>query len=149
MDEVKLGLARKAAVERAVSNVEFVARNVNDWDEPGAYDVVYARFLLQHLSEPVDLLRRMWAAVRSGGLVMVEDPDFDGWCCHPRNEGFDHPARPEARLEVSRLPYENRRPLDPQPCFPIPTTRKFSRSRRSRPCTGEQNKAVQSCRERW
>jgi ubiquinone/menaquinone biosynthesis C-methylase UbiE len=58
MDEVKLGLARKAAVEREVSNVEFVAGNVNNWDEPDAYDVVYLRFLLQHLSEPVDLLRR-------------------------------------------------------------------------------------------
>ena len=98
MDEVKLGLARKAAVERAVSNVEFVAANVNDWDEPGAYDVVYARFLLQHLSEPVDLLRRMWAAVRSGGLMMVEDPDFDGWCCHPPNEGFDFFVRAYAEV---------------------------------------------------
>jgi 2-polyprenyl-3-methyl-5-hydroxy-6-metoxy-1,4-benzoquinol methylase len=82
MDEVKLDLARQAAVERGVSNVEFVARNVNRWDEPDGYDVVYSRFLLQHLSEPVDLLRRMWAAVRSGGLMIVEDADFDGWCCH-------------------------------------------------------------------
>ena len=82
MDEVKLA-AQKAAVVRGVSNVEFLAGNVNDWDEPGAYDVVYARFLLQHLSEPVDMLRRMWAAARPGGRVIVEDPDFDGWCCHP------------------------------------------------------------------
>ena len=98
MDEVKLGLARKAAVERAVSNVEFLAGNVNDWDEPGAYDLVYARFLLQHLSEPVNLLRRMWAAVRPGGLVIVEDPDFDGWCCHPPNEGFDFFVRAYAEV---------------------------------------------------
>ena len=52
-------------MERGVSNVKFVAGNVNSWDQPDAYDVVYSRFLLQHLSEPVDLLRRMWAAVRS------------------------------------------------------------------------------------
>jgi ubiquinone/menaquinone biosynthesis C-methylase UbiE len=98
VDEVKLGLARKAAVERGVSNVEFLARNVTDWDEPGAYDVVYSRFLLQHLSEPVDLLRRMWAAVRPGGLVIVEDADFDGWCCHPPNEGFDFFVRAYAEV---------------------------------------------------
>jgi len=89
MDEVKLDLARKAVVQRGVSNVEFLARNVNNWDEPDSYDVVYARFLLQHLSEPVNLLRRMWAAVRPGGRVIVEDPDFDGWCCDPPNDGFD------------------------------------------------------------
>jgi 2-polyprenyl-3-methyl-5-hydroxy-6-metoxy-1,4-benzoquinol methylase len=83
MDEVKLGLARQAAVERGVGNVEFVARNVSNWDEPDGYGVVYSRYLLQHLSKPVDLLRRIWIAVRSGGLVIVEDADFDGWCCHP------------------------------------------------------------------
>jgi ubiquinone/menaquinone biosynthesis C-methylase UbiE len=98
MDEVKLGLARKAAVERGVSNVEFVAGNVGNWDEPDGCDVVYSRFLLQHLSEPVDLLRRMWAAVRSGGLVIVEDADFDGWCCHPPNEGFDFFVRAYAEV---------------------------------------------------
>jgi ubiquinone/menaquinone biosynthesis C-methylase UbiE len=98
MDEVKLGLARKAAVERGVSNVEFFAGNVSEWDEPDAYDVVYSRFLLQHLSEPVNLLRRMWSAVRPGGLVIVEDADFDGWCCHPPNEGFDFFVRAYAEV---------------------------------------------------
>jgi ubiquinone/menaquinone biosynthesis C-methylase UbiE len=98
MDEAKLGLGRKAAAERGVSNVEFLPRNVSNWDEPDAYDVVYSRYLLQHLSEPVDLLRRMWAAVRSGGLVLVEDADFDGWCCHPPNEGFDFFVRAYAEV---------------------------------------------------
>lgn len=98
MDEVKLGLARKAAVERGVGNVEFLAGNVTNWDDPGAFDVVYSRFLLQHLSEPVNLLHRMWAAVRPGGLVIVEDADFDGWCCHPPNEGFDFFVRAYAEV---------------------------------------------------
>jgi hypothetical protein len=43
-------LARQAAEQRGLSNVEFRAVNVNDWDEPGAYDLVYSRTLLQHLS---------------------------------------------------------------------------------------------------
>ena len=89
MDEVKLDLARKAAVDRGISNVEFSLENVSSWAEPDSYDVVYSRFLMQHLREPVDLLRRMWAAVRAGGVVIVEDADFDGWCCHPSNDGFD------------------------------------------------------------
>ncbi|HKV83396.1 MAG TPA: class I SAM-dependent methyltransferase [Ktedonobacterales bacterium] len=89
MDEVKLALAREAATERGVANVEFRAANVNTWDEPATYDVVYSRFLLQHLSQPVALLRRMWAAVRPGGVIVVEDADHDGWSCHPPNVGFD------------------------------------------------------------
>jgi 2-polyprenyl-3-methyl-5-hydroxy-6-metoxy-1,4-benzoquinol methylase len=89
MDGVKLALARQAAAERHIRNVEFRELNVNDWNEPDAYDAVFSRALLQHLSQPVDLLRRMWAGVRPGGLLIVEDADFDGWCCDPPNAAFD------------------------------------------------------------
>ena len=89
MDEIKLDLGRQAATARGLGHVEFRALNVNDWDEPGGYDAVFCRFLLQHLSRPADLLRRMWAAVRPGGVIIVEDADFDGLCCHPPLEAFD------------------------------------------------------------
>jgi ubiquinone/menaquinone biosynthesis C-methylase UbiE len=89
MDEVNLALAQETARQRGIANVEFVAANVNDWDEPGTYDLVYCRFLLQHLSQPTGLLRRMWAAVRPGGAIAVEDTDFDGLFCDPHNDGFE------------------------------------------------------------
>lgn len=88
MDEVKLALAREAAADRGIMNVEFRALNIHAWDEPAAYDVVFCRFLLQHLSQPVALLRRMWAAVRPSGVLIVEDADHEGWGCHPANDGF-------------------------------------------------------------
>jgi ubiquinone/menaquinone biosynthesis C-methylase UbiE len=89
MDEVKLGLARQAAAERQLGNIEFTALDVTQWDEPGAYDAVYARFLLHHLRHPDSLLRRMWAALAEGGVLVVEDADFDGWCWDPPHEAFD------------------------------------------------------------
>jgi ubiquinone/menaquinone biosynthesis C-methylase UbiE len=89
MDGVKLDLARQAAQVRGLGNVEFRLLNLSDWHEPGGYDAVYCRFVLQHLSQPGSLLRRMWAGVRPGGVLIAEDADFDGWCCHPANEGFD------------------------------------------------------------
>jgi ubiquinone/menaquinone biosynthesis C-methylase UbiE len=98
MDEVKLGLARDAAGQRGITNVEFRAANVNDWDEPGGYDFVYCRFLLQHLSRPVDLLRRMWRGVKPGGAIAVEDADFGGLFCDPDNGGFDFYRRMYQRV---------------------------------------------------
>ena len=98
LDEVKLGLARRAAAERGLDHVEFRLLNLNDWDEPGAYDAVYCRFVLQHLSQPAALLRRMWAGVRPGGVLIVEDADFDGFCCHPANEGLDFFLRTYRRV---------------------------------------------------
>lgn len=89
MDEVKLGLARDAARAAGLTNVEFAAQDVYGWAEPGRYDVVYCRNLLQHLTRPVDVLRAMWDAVRPGGVVIVEDADFEGSFCDPPHEGFD------------------------------------------------------------
>src|SRR5882762_9589477 len=62
------------------------------------YDLVYCRFLLQHLNRPGDLLQRMWAAVRPGGSVVVEDSDFDGLFCDPPNDGFAFYARTYPRV---------------------------------------------------
>jgi ubiquinone/menaquinone biosynthesis C-methylase UbiE len=89
MDEVKLALGRAAAADRGIANVELRAADVNHWSEEAGYDLVYCRFLLQHLSRPIDLLARMWSAVRPGGVIAVEDTDFDGLFCDPPNEGFD------------------------------------------------------------
>lgn len=93
MDEVKLDLARAAALEGGVTNVEFRLANVNDWNEAETYDLVFCRFLLEHLSRPLDLLKRMWAAVQPGGAVAVEDADFDGVFCDPPNDGYEFWAR--------------------------------------------------------
>jgi ubiquinone/menaquinone biosynthesis C-methylase UbiE len=88
MDELKVELALKSARERGIRNVTLRVMNVNDWGEERAYDLVYSRFLLQHLRRPVDLLTRMWAAVRAGGALVVEDADFDGVFAEPPNEGL-------------------------------------------------------------
>lgn len=93
IDPVKLGLARNEAAQIGLQNIEFRTIDVNDWTEPLGYDLVYCRFLLQHLSQPLDMLSRMWAAVKSGGTLVVEDADFEGLHCEPSNEGFEFYAR--------------------------------------------------------
>ena len=98
MDEVKLALAREVAAARGIANVQFRAMNLHDWHEPAAYDVVYTRFVLQHLSEPVQMLRKMWEAVRAGGMLIVEDADFDGWACYPPSPGLEFFTRTYAQL---------------------------------------------------
>ena len=87
MDRVKLDLAGEAAAEEGLTHVRFVQSDVYDWSEPDTYDVVYCRFVLEHLGRPVDVLRAMWAAVRPGGVLLVEDADFDAAFCWPPDPG--------------------------------------------------------------
>lgn len=72
-----------------MSNIEFVVLDVYDFTRADTFDAAYCRNLLQHLSRPVDVLRAMWASVRAGGVIVVEDADFDGSFCYPPDEGFD------------------------------------------------------------
>jgi len=43
--------------------------------EPGTYDLAHCRALLMHLREPLQAVRRMAAALRVGGWLLVEEPD--------------------------------------------------------------------------
>ena len=65
---------------------------INDL-EPGYYDLVHSRFLLMHLDDPGDVLRRMTTALRPGGWLVAEEPDNDvaGSVdeAHPLSQLFD------------------------------------------------------------
>jgi len=102
VDPAILALAREEADRRGAANVEFRAQDLTSWAEPAAYDVVYSRFVLQHLAEPRALLRALWDAVRPGGVLAVEDADHDGWSCYPPNAGFDAFVRMFCRVLRTR-----------------------------------------------
>jgi SAM-dependent methyltransferase len=88
IDETKLEMARAEAAERGVSNVEF--RNANICEAPAAetFDLVYARFLLTHLSDPAGVVRTLFQHVRPGGRIAVEDIDFSGHFTYPDSTAF-------------------------------------------------------------
>ena len=88
-DGVQLGLVRAECQRLGVTNVELVREDVVELEVSHAYDVVYSRFVLEHLLDPLEALRRMWRAVRPGGLLIAEDGDFLADFCEPPHPGFD------------------------------------------------------------
>jgi SAM-dependent methyltransferase len=44
--------------------------------EPGRYDLIHARAVLEYLPEPALVVQRMVGALRPGGWLLVEDSDF-------------------------------------------------------------------------
>jgi SAM-dependent methyltransferase len=89
IDEVKLELARAEAADAGPANVEYRRTALDELDADGAYDVAYARFLLSHLPDPAAALRRLAAAVRPGGVVVVQDIDYVGGFCHPPCRAYE------------------------------------------------------------
>lgn len=83
MDKTKLELAAEQARELGIANARFREVDVAEWSETARYDLVYCRFLLTHLRDPVAILRKMRDAVRPGGVVVIEDIDVAGHVWHP------------------------------------------------------------------
>lgn len=83
LDEVKLRLAREEAVLQDVTNVQFRLLDIRQEPLPATFDIVYARFLLTHLSDPASAVRTFYAHLKPGGRVAVEDIDFTGHFSHP------------------------------------------------------------------
>jgi ubiquinone/menaquinone biosynthesis C-methylase UbiE len=88
-DAVQLDLVRAECRRLEVTNLELAFEDVMELAAVDAYDVVYSRFVLEHLPDPVEALRRMWRAVRPGGLLVAEDGDFLAEFCEPPHPGFD------------------------------------------------------------
>lgn len=46
-------------------------------EELGSFDVAHARFLLEHMSDPLAAVKQMVRAVKPGGRIILEDDDHD------------------------------------------------------------------------
>lgn len=57
----------------------------NEW---GHFDVVHARFLLEHLPDPLAAVKEMVRAVKPGGRIVLSDDDHDVMRLHPEPAGF-------------------------------------------------------------
>jgi ubiquinone/menaquinone biosynthesis C-methylase UbiE len=84
-----LNLARRDAEEAQLHHVEYWVDDALKHQTEPVYDVVYARFLLTHLPDPVQGLAGMIRAAKPGGTVIAEDIDFQGHFCYPPNQAFD------------------------------------------------------------
>lgn len=94
--------ATALAQERGVDNVAFGVGDAYALDAPdGAYDIVHAHQVLQHLGRPVDALREFRRVLAPEGIVAVREVDYAGVIWYPLVPGLDEWH--EVYLTVHRL----------------------------------------------
>lgn len=81
-------LAEKEAAQKGLQNILFIPTSAYNIHFKNEFDIVYARFLLSHLNDPLAALERMKEATKRGGYVVIEDIQFSGHFCHPTNDAF-------------------------------------------------------------
>ncbi|MEM9906390.1 MAG: methyltransferase domain-containing protein [Cyanobacteria bacterium P01_D01_bin.44] len=72
-----------------IDNVQFVIGNAYNLTFPDAtFDVVYARFLLQHLTEPIRALKEAYRVLKPGGRLCIIDIDDDWFSLYPEPDAL-------------------------------------------------------------
>lgn len=90
ISDAALDLARVEAAKRGVSNIDFVVGDVHALRfTDGAFDVVHAHQVLQHVGDPVQALREMRRVVRPGGIVAARDSDYQAFTWFPASAELD------------------------------------------------------------
>ena len=81
--------ARSIAAKANVSNVDFVIGDANALDFPdGTFDIVHTHQVLQHVEDPVGILKEMKRVAKPGGLVASSASDWGGFIVFPEVNGM-------------------------------------------------------------
>ena len=88
----QLRAARRAPKPARGADLEFRRGDALDLPlragEWGAFDLVHARFLLEHLDRPLAAVEQMVRAARPGGRIVLEDDDHDVQTLYPPPRRF-------------------------------------------------------------
>jgi ubiquinone/menaquinone biosynthesis C-methylase UbiE len=74
-------------------DAEFIFHDIckGPLDDNEEFDIVYARFLFQHLRDIRQAVRSMKHMIKKSGTVLIQDLDHapGSWLCYPDNEAFN------------------------------------------------------------
>ncbi|EJF63286.1 UbiE family methyltransferase [Dichomitus squalens] len=81
--------AREYAASKGVTNITFTSGDALNLPFPDAsFDIVHAHQVLQHVSDPVQVLREMRRVAKPGGLVATRENDHSAKVWWPDIEGL-------------------------------------------------------------
>ena len=80
-------------------------------NEIGTFDLVYARFILEHLPDPIKAIKEMKRALRPGGKLILADDDHQAMILYPEPDGFQQlwTAYVDSFIEIGNDPFIGRK----------------------------------------
>ena len=88
----------------AYPTLEVLRHDITAEDLPTGFDVVHARWLTEWLPDKARALRRMVAALRPGGMLLDEEPDFVTIYEMAEPSALRHVVREQCAILKPRVP---------------------------------------------
>ncbi len=76
-DPRQVEAARAWAAQKKISNVRFISGDINQIPYPDqSFDAAFAYTVLEHVRDPLAILREMQRVLKPGGVIGICDPDY-------------------------------------------------------------------------
>ncbi len=90
ISEAQVQSARKSAIEAGLTNVSFLSTGCYETGlESESFDLVYSRFMLMHVQEPMRALLEMKRILKPDGVLAIEDGDFNSIYAEPPSAAYE------------------------------------------------------------
>jgi ubiquinone/menaquinone biosynthesis C-methylase UbiE len=90
LSEEHLAEAQRLCSEHMHQGIKWVNANIYESGLPtSSFDFAYVRWVLVHLSRPVEALRRVFEVLKPGGAVVCEEPDLSLIYSEPISEAYN------------------------------------------------------------
>jgi 2-polyprenyl-3-methyl-5-hydroxy-6-metoxy-1,4-benzoquinol methylase len=89
MSVEQIRIAKRVANRHKIANVEFKSLSIYDLDQlEEQYDVIYCRYLLLHLVDPIQALQNAIKLLAPNGRMVCEEPTISTSFCYPYSEAY-------------------------------------------------------------
>jgi SAM-dependent methyltransferase len=89
LNEDHIAVASQLAREAGLTSVDFRCANIYEPGiEPESVDISYSRWLMVHLSRPVDAMRSIHAKLKPGGAMVCEEADVSAVYAEPASSAY-------------------------------------------------------------
>lgn len=76
LDEQALDAGRARAREEGIDWIDFRRADLNEFNADAGFDAVVGRYILVHTRDPLDMIKKAFAALRPGGVAAFHESDF-------------------------------------------------------------------------
>lgn len=92
--ESVLDQARELATSRGLTNITFESVDANNLPYPdNSFDIVYCHQVLQHVKDPISILKEMRRVAKPGGIVAARESDYLSFAWYPEHQGISRWAQ--------------------------------------------------------
>lgn len=91
--EFYLNYFKEYCAKNNFNNVKFVHGILEDTElEDEYYDLIFLRWVIDFVKEPEKFLLKLFSALKKGGVIAIQDYNYEGLGLYPRGGAFDNVA---------------------------------------------------------